>query len=214
MTREELEEEQSSLCAMDIIKTEDTKILINKKFIDKMEENKKRALKIRIPKEAIKRKRTSQQEELDYLKKPDYKQTNRRPTDPLVALSVIFEGVLNDIKDLPNTKLFWTPVNTKKYNDYHKYVKDPIDLATIRTRCNKNKYSNRDEFMADIRKLHENSHLYNGANDPLTQAALHMVDVANKKIAEKDDKIQALEKAIVENDWNLLGYTTISTNNN
>jgi len=201
MTREEFEEEeQSSLCAMDIIKTEDTKILINKKFIDKMEENRKKALKIRIPIEAIRRKRTSQQEELDYLKKPDYKQTNRRPTDPLVALSVIFEGILNEIKDLPNTKLFWTPVNTKRYNDYHKYVKDPIDLGTIRTRCNLNKYSNKEEFIADVRKLYENSHLYNGATDPLTETALNMVEVAEKKIAEKGDKIQALERAIGEND--------------
>lgn len=201
MTREEFEEEeQSSLCAMDIIKTEDTKILINKKFIDKMEENRKKALKIRIPMEAIKRKRTSQQEELDYLKKPDYKQTNRRPTDPLVALSVIFEGILNDIKDLPNTKLFWTPVNTKRYNDYDKFVKDPIDLGTIRTRCNLNKYPSRDDFIADVRKLYDNSILYNGANDSLTQIALNMVEVAEKKIAEKSDKILALERAISEND--------------
>lgn len=79
MTREEFEEEEySSLCAMDIIKTEDTKLVINKKFIDKMEETRKKALTIRIPKVAIKRKRKSQQEELDYLKKPEYKQTNRR----------------------------------------------------------------------------------------------------------------------------------------
>lgn len=201
MTREEFEEEeQSSLCAMDIIKTEDTKILINKKFIDRIEETRKKSLKIRIPIEAIKRKRTSQQEELDYLKKPDYKQTNRRPTDPLVALSVIFEGVLIEIKDLPNTKLFWTPVNTKKYSDYHKYVKDPIDLATIRTRCNLNKYTNKEEFLTDVRKLYENSLLYNGANDPLTQTALNMVETAEKKIAEKSDKIQALERAIEGND--------------
>lgn len=69
MTKEEFEDEQNSL-SMDIIKTEDTKILINKKFIDKMEENRKRALMIRIPKDAIKRKRKSKQTELDYLKKP------------------------------------------------------------------------------------------------------------------------------------------------
>lgn len=201
MTREEFEEEeQSSLCAMDIIKTEDTKILISKKYLDQIEKNRKKSITLRIPVEAIKRKRTSQQEELDYLKKPDYKQTNRRPTDPLVALSVIFEGILGEIKDLPNTKLFWTPVNTKKYNDYHKFVKDPIDLGTIRTRCNLNKYCNKEEFMADVKKLYDNSHLYNGANDPLTQTALNMVEVAEKKIAEKSDKIQALERALSEND--------------
>lgn len=202
MTREEFEEEeQSSLCAVELIKTEETKLLINTKLLNKMDEARKKALKIRIPKEAIKRKRTSQQaEELDYLKKPDYKQTNRRPTDPSVALSVIFEGILAEIKDLPNTKLFWTPVNTKKYNDYHKFVKDPIDLATMRTRCNNNEYSNSDEFLADVKKLYDNSILYNGANDPVTQTAANMVDVAEKKIAEKSDKIQALERAIVEND--------------
>lgn len=202
MTREEFEEEeQSSLCAMDLITAEDTKIRINMKQIEKFDEHRKNALKLRISKEFIKRKRTTQQEELDYLKKPDYKQTNRRPTDPLVALSVIFEGIVNEIKELPDTKLFWTPVNTKKYSDYHKFVKDPIDLGTIRIRCNQNKYSNKDEFMADVRKLYDNSQLYNGPNDPVTRTALNMVETAEKKIAEKSDKIQALERAMMgEND--------------
>lgn len=80
MTREEFEaEEQSSVCAMDIIKTEDTKILINKKFIDKMEETRRNALKICIPIAAIKKrkKQTTQLEELDYLKKPYYKPRDR-----------------------------------------------------------------------------------------------------------------------------------------
>lgn len=201
MTREEFEEqEQSSLYATDLIKTEDTKILINKRYFDKIEETRKNALKIRIRKDDIKRKRNSQQEELDYLKKPDYKQTNRRPTDPLVALSVIFEGIVNDIKDLPNTKLFWTPVSTKKYSDYHSFVKEPIDLGTIRSRCNSNRYSNRDEFLSDVRKLYENSQLYNGPNHPLTQTALNMVDVAEKKVIERSDKIQQLESAVSKND--------------
>lgn len=201
MTREEFEEEeQSSICNMGIIKTEDTKILINKRCIDKIEENRKNALKIRIPIEAIKRKRNSQQEELDYLKKPDYKQTNRRPTDPVVALSVIFEGIVNDMKELPNTKLFWTPVNTKKYTDYHNFVKEPIDLGTIRSRCNSNRYSNRDEFLEDVRKLYANSQVYNGPTNPLTQTALNMVEVAEKKISERSDKIQQLESAVSKND--------------
>lgn len=201
MTREEYEEEeQSSLCAMNIIKTEDTKLLINKRAFEKLEETRKNALKIRIPREAIKRKRTTEQEELDYLKKPDYKQTNRRPTDPLVALSSIFVTILNEIKELPNTKLFWTPVNTKKYQDYHNFVQDPIDLATMRTRCNQNRYANKDEFIADVEKLYSNSLRYNGPNDPLTQTASKMVETAKVKIAEKSDKIEAFERAISEND--------------
>lgn len=194
------EEEQSELCRMDIVKTEDTKLVISKQFIDRLEETRKKALRIRIPKDVLKRKRSTNQEELDYLKKPDYKQTNRRPTDPLVALAVIFDGVINEIKELPNTKLFWTPVNTKKYNDYHKFVKDPIDLSTIRTRCNQNKYSNKEEFLADVKKLYDNSKLYNGDADPLTRTALNMVEVAQTKIAEKSDKILALERAMNDND--------------
>lgn len=198
MTREEFEEEeQTSLCAVDIIKTEDTKIKINKAYFNKFEELQKNALKIRIPKDVVKRKR-KQNQDSDYRKK--YKQTTRRPTDPLVALSVIFEGIVNDMKDLPDTKLFWTPVNSKEYSDYHHIVKDPIDLATIRTRCNQNKYSNRDEFLAEIEKLHANSLLYNGPNDPLTKIAQSMVEMANNKIEEKSDKIQALERAMSEND--------------
>lgn len=201
MTQEQFEEgEQSSLCSMDLIKTEDTKILINKRAIDHYEEIKKRSLKIRIPVDAIKRKRGSQQEDLEYLKKPEYMQTNRRPKDPIVALCVIFQSIVQELKELPDTRLFWTPVNTRKYTDYHKYVSDPIDLGTIRSKCDSKIYTNRDEFLADIRKLYANSQVYNGPNDMLTQAASEMVTRAEKIIEEKSDKIQQLENAVNGNE--------------
>lgn len=63
--------------ASDLIKTEDMKILINKRYIDTLEEDRKKRLKVTIPLKDIKKKRGTNKEQLDYLQKPGYKSTGR-----------------------------------------------------------------------------------------------------------------------------------------
>lgn len=46
--------------------------------------------------------------------------------------------------------------------DYHKIVTHPMDLQTIRENLRQKKYQSREEFLADINQIVENSTLYNG----------------------------------------------------
>lgn len=50
--------------------------------------------------------------------------------------------------------------------------------------------------MQDIKKMFDNSRLYNGDNHIITQCALQMFELASKKIVEKDHQFIRLEKMI------------------
>lgn len=55
--------------------------------------------------------------------------------------------------------------------DYYKIVVRPMDLQTIRENLRQKKYQSREEFLADVNQIVENSTLYNGAKSALTVAA-------------------------------------------
>lgn len=46
-----------------------------------------------------------------------------------------------------------------------------MDLQTIRENLRQKKYQSREEFLADVNQIVENSTLYNGAKSALTVAA-------------------------------------------
>lgn len=56
--------------------------------------------------------------------------------------------VLNEVeKNLgPNLTIFNAPVDGSVYPEYHKVVKQPMDLGTIRSRLDRRQYSNPQEY--------------------------------------------------------------------
>ncbi|KAI8483835.1 Transcription initiation factor TFIID subunit 1 [Branchiostoma belcheri] len=124
------------------------------------------------------------------------KSANRRRTDPVVTLSSILENFLNEMRDLPNTYPFHQPVNPRMVVDYYKIVHRPMDLQTMREKLRQRQYHSRLDFVEDVKLIVHNSTLYNGAKSPLTQIAQDMLGVCEKRVAEKEDKITRLEKAI------------------
>lgn len=46
--------------------------------------------------------------------------------------------------------------------DYYKIVQRPMDLQTIRENLRQKKYQSREEFLADVNQIVENSTVYNG----------------------------------------------------
>lgn len=46
--------------------------------------------------------------------------------------------------------------------DYYRIVQRPMDLQTIRENLRQKKYQSREEFLADVNQIVENSTLYNG----------------------------------------------------
>lgn len=71
-----------------------------------------------------------------------------------------------------------------------------MDLQTIRENLRLKKYQSREEFLADVNQIVENSTLYNGAKSSLTVAAKRMLDTCVERLGEKEDRLMRLEKAI------------------
>lgn len=123
------------------------------------------------------------------------------------------------MRNLPDVQPFLFPVNAKSVPDYYNIVVRPMDLQTMRELIRQKKYQTREEFLSDVNQIVENSTLYNGkkrvnlarnqalvdvqrsifflgAKSSLTLAAKRMLQVCVDRLAEKEDKMMRLEKAI------------------
>ncbi|XP_049784763.1 transcription initiation factor TFIID subunit 1 isoform X1 [Schistocerca cancellata] len=225
MTEEQEEEIEKQLNAddEDLVNVDGTKVKLSSKLLKVLqhaEEMKRRTLLLKVPKDAVssrKRRRAVNEMHCDYLKRQQ-KPANRRRTDPVVVLSTILETILNEMRDLPDVQPFLFPVNAKVVPDYYKIVNRPMDLQTIRENLRMKKYQSREEFLADVNQIVENSTLYNGTKSSLTVAARRMLGLCVDRLAEKEDRLMRLEKAINplldDNDQVALSYILDNVVNN
>ena len=210
MTEKEEQEQKTIIERDDLIKVDDTKLIFSKALFNHEEEVRKKSLILKVPKDVMKRKRRIMTDDYcDYLEKPDYKQANRRRKDPLVSLSIFFEEILGEIKQIEGTEIFLLPVSSKKVKDYYNIIKKPMDIHTIKNKITDKEYKAREEFLDDWFQIYENSRLYNGLNHQLTVIAQRMHDLAKQRIEEKTDKITILERSInplLDNDQVAFSY--------
>ncbi|XP_071554239.1 transcription initiation factor TFIID subunit 1 [Temnothorax nylanderi] len=200
MTEEQEEEIEKQLNTddQDLVNVDGTKVKLSSKLIKHAEEMKRRTLLLKVPKEAVnskKRRKPPTDDHCDYLKRHQ-RPVNRRRTDPVVVMSTMLESILNEMRDLPDVQPFLFPVNAKVVPDYHKIIQRPMDLQTIRENLRMKKYQSREEFLADVNQIVENSTLYNGTKSSLTVAARRMLDTCVERLGEKEDRLMRLEKAI------------------
>lgn len=209
MSEEQEEQlEKSNLVDEDLINIEGVKVKISKQLVKHTEEVKRRSLVLKFPKVAAaaaaaaakKNRRMSglgstSTLQCDYLKKPT-KVANRRRADPVVTLSTILETILNEMRDMPNVQLFLQPVNPKLVPDYYNIIRYPMDLQTIRSKLRAHKYVSRESFLVDVNQIVSNCELYNGPRHSMTAAAQRMMDLCLQRVAEKEEKLMRLEKAI------------------
>ncbi len=71
-----------------------------------------------------------------------------------------------------------------------------MDLQTIKESILKKKYHCREDFLADINQIVENSAIYNGEDDFLTVNAKKIMDVVIQKFSDNEERLIRLEKAI------------------
>ncbi|NXN81179.1 TAF1 factor, partial [Bombycilla garrulus] len=201
MTEEQEEELEKTVIHNDneeLIKVEGTKIVLGKQLIESADEVRRKSLVLKFPKQQLppkKKRRVGTTVHCDYLNRP-HKSIHRRRTDPMVTLSSILEGIINDIRDLPNTYPFHTPVNPKVVKDYYKIITRPMDLQTLRENVRKRQYPSREEFREHLELIVKNSATYNGPKHSLTQISQSMLDLCDEKLKEAKDKLARLEKAI------------------
>ncbi|CAD5115481.1 DgyrCDS4450 [Dimorphilus gyrociliatus] len=205
--------ESKSLVDEDLINVEGTKLVISKQLVRRAEEVKQKSLLMKFNNASgldRKRKRAGTDVHCDYLDKRSKVVSNRRRADPVVSMTTIFENILNEMRDLPDTQPFLFAVNGKTVPDYYQIVKNPMDLQTIRENLRNKKYLCRETFILDVNLIVKNSQLYNGPKSMLTVTAQRMIDKCLQRIAEKEDKLMKLEKCINplldDNDQNAFEY--------
>lgn len=183
-----------------LVQLEDMKLVVSKSLIKHHEQQKSKAIKLKISKDLLnlkrKRKTQSSKDDCEYLQRPDYRSSQRRRTDPLVSLSDIFEEIHNEMRSMSDTEAFHLPVNSKNVPDYYTIIKQPMDLQTLRKNIRSKKYKNREDFMQDVNLIWKNSEIYNGPNHLITSYAKKMTENCFAKIVEKEEEIIKLEKII------------------
>ncbi|RXN28723.1 transcription initiation factor TFIID subunit 1-like isoform X3 [Labeo rohita] len=201
MTEEQEEELEKTVIHNDneeLIKVEGTKIVLGKQLIESADEVRRKSLVLKFPKQQLppkKKRRVGTTVHCDYLNRP-HKSIHRRRTDPMVTLSSVLESIINDMRDLPNTYPFHTPVNGKVVKDYYKIITRPMDLQTLRENVRKRMYPSREEFRESVELIYKNSATYNGAKHPLTLVSQAMLSLCDDKLKEKEERLVRLEKAI------------------
>ncbi|XP_066926449.1 transcription initiation factor TFIID subunit 1-like isoform X2 [Clytia hemisphaerica] len=117
--------------------------------------------------------------------------------DPQVGLTFIFCEVLSSLKAIPESWPFHQPVPVKIVPDYYTVIKSPMDLETLKQRCQQHLYPNRERFMSDVTLLYTNSLSYNGAEHAFTKTAEKLTKVCEEHLAQHDEKLSQLENDLL-----------------
>ncbi|EDW81773.2 uncharacterized protein Dwil_GK12244 [Drosophila willistoni] len=188
----------------DLVNVDGTKVTLSSKVLKRHGDDmsKRRSggsqFTLKVPREGglgKKKRRLGTDLHCDYLQRHN-KTANRRRTDPVVVLSSILELILNELRSMPDVSPFLFPVNAKRVPDYYRVVTQPMDLQTMREYIRQRRYTSREMFLEDLKQIVDNSMLYNGAQSTYTVAAQRMFSSCYELLAEREDKLMRLEKAI------------------
>lgn len=107
-----------------------------------------------------------------------------------VAFSFILASVVtNKLKLIPESWPFHKPVNKKFVKNYYEVIKNPIDLDTIEKNVNEHRYTSREEFLAHVNLIYENSLSFNGPESQFTKKAYEIVEAAKLCVREYDEQL-------------------------
>lgn len=88
---------------------------------------------------------------------------------------------------------FLSPVDPVAQNipNYHKIIKSPMDLGTVRSRLTQGQYENSKEFEADIRVIFQNCYKFNGPGHAVSQMAKQLEGIFDSQWKQKGSWIEA-----------------------
>ena len=185
----------------DLMVVDGTKVKLTRKFIKRLEEDKSKSLKLKLPKDVVQEapkevvKKRPRADSMTLYELPHRKTSNRQRKDPKVTLSTMLEEIVNEMRHMPDVDPFLLPVS-KSVPNYHTIIQRPMDLQTIRRNVQQMKYSNREEFLVDVNQMVENSTRYNGDAHVYTITAKKILELCGERLVEKDGQFMELEKAI------------------
>lgn len=74
---------------------------------------------------------------------------------------------------------------------YHKVIKNPMDVGTVRSKLNQGQYENAKEFEADIRLIFQNCYKFNGTAHAVSQMAKQLEGIFDGQWKQKGTWIEA-----------------------
>ena len=74
---------------------------------------------------------------------------------------------------------------------YHKIIKNPMDLGSVRSKLNQGQYENAKEFEADIRLIFQNCYKFNGTAHAVSQMAKQLEGIFDNQWKQKGSWIEA-----------------------
>ncbi|XP_033167357.1 transcription initiation factor TFIID subunit 1 isoform X1 [Drosophila mauritiana] len=201
---DEQSEKEMTMDDDDLVNVDGTKVTLSSKILKRHggDDGKRRSgsssgFTLKVPRDAMgkKKRRVGGDLHCDYLQRHN-KTANRRRTDPVVVLSSILEIIHNELRSMPDVSPFLFPVSAKKVPDYYRVVTKPMDLQTMREYIRQRRYTSREMFLEDLKQIVDNSLIYNGPQSAYTLAAQRMFSSCFELLAEREDKLMRLEKAI------------------
>ncbi|GJN07269.1 hypothetical protein PR202_ga25088 [Eleusine coracana subsp. coracana] len=88
-------------------------------------------------------------------------------------------NILTKLMDNKSSLLFHQPVDPLVYGipDYFDIIRDPMDLGTVKKKLTNRKYTNIDEFAADVRLTFSNAMTYNPPGNPVHTVAKELNEI-------------------------------------
>uniref|UniRef100_A0A164ZGS7 Transcription initiation factor TFIID subunit 1 n=1 Tax=Daucus carota subsp. sativus TaxID=79200 RepID=A0A164ZGS7_DAUCS len=123
---------------------------------------------------------------------------HRRGGGGEVGLANILENIVENLKQkIEISYLFLKPVLRKEAPDYHRIVKRPIDLCTIKEKARNLEYKSRREFRHDVWQITYNAHLYNDKRNPgIPPLADQLLELCDHLLTENDASLTDAEASI------------------
>jgi len=89
---------------------------------------------------------------------------------------------------------FYKPVDTEQLDlhDYKQVIKKPMDLGTVKTKAETNKYKSAAEFASDMRLIFTNCYKYNPPEHDVVAMARKLQDVFEMRFAKIPDDLNAV----------------------
>ncbi|VDL96352.1 unnamed protein product [Schistocephalus solidus] len=134
----------------------------------------------------------------------------RQPPSPLIppdGREMCYRSARQGLSQVPGYKIFMQPVKEKDFPNYYSEIENPMDLSQIRMKINTNEYSTREEFLRDIRLIHDNSRKFNaiynflshcllGPHSAYTETAKKMCSYVMEEFCHKEAKLMRLESLV------------------
>jgi len=135
------------------------------------------------------------------IKKPDIPDTMpQHSSKPKGRQSEALKACAEIIKEMFHKKHssyawpFYKPVDTEQLDlhDYKQVIKKPMDLGTVKTKVEANKYKSAAEFASDMRLIFTNCYKYNPPEHDVVAMARKLQDVFEMRFAKIPDDLNAV----------------------